>query len=272
MAFALYVSNGTDTTYLSDRDPFAFESLEGISNAPTVRYEQRGPLQHGATDLGYRLGPRVLQLSLVFTATTDAQLDTYREQLMDAFKPSDVALRLYYERDDSTTRTLDVHAVGDLAIELTPELRPTHTHRAKVQLRAANPLWVDQTVVQSTLAGASLAAANNGDVAAYPVIRLAGPMGTITVTNSSTGDSFSLGTIVIGSGDIYTIDLRNGRKRVYDLNGFNRLGYVTNPAELAGFRLEPNPITAGGTNTITVAGTSATSVVTVEHYNQYVSF
>lgn len=272
MAFALYASDGISTTYLSDGNPFKFESLEGISNAPTVRYEQRGPLQHGATDLGYRLGPRVLQLSLVFTATTDAQLDSYREQLMDGFKPSDASLRLYYERDDGTTRTLDVHATGEIAIELTPELRPGHTHRAKLQLRAANPLWVDQVVVQSTLAGASIAAVNDGDIPAYPVIKLAGPMGTITVTNSTTGDSFSLGTIAIGSGDIYTIDLRNGRKRVYDIDGFNRLGYVTNPADLAGFRLEPGPIAAGGTNTITVAGTSATSNVTVEHYNQYVSF
>lgn len=272
MAFALYVSDGVTTTYLSDGNPFKFDSLEGISNAPTVRFEQSGPLQHGATDLGYRLRPRVLQLSLLFTATTDAQLDTYREQLMDAFKPSDTALRLYYERDDNTTRTLDIHATGELAIELTHELRPTHTHRAKVQLRAANPLWIDQAVVRYTLAGASIAAVNNGDIPAYPVIKLTGPMGTITVTNSTTGDAFSLGTIAIGGNDIYTIDLRNGRKRVYDINGVNRLENVTNPADLAGFRLEPGPIAAGGTNTITVAGTSATSIVTVEHYDQYVSF
>jgi hypothetical protein len=467
MAFEFYVSsNNSQTTSLSDGAPFKFESLDGISSAPIIRFEQRGPVQQGVTDLGYRLGARVMELSLLFYASTDSELDDYRQQLMDAFKPlTETPIFLYCERDDAATRRLVVHTVDDIAITLTPELRPGHSHRATLKLRAASPLWRNETVQSASYAGtipwylaggyigsanvmeyvesptqgqawtyagnitgawsivfrtsptvpgvgsltptvfhvgsanlgapnstkdavftyystdsdfrwgrypgdntygsvmpsgtrnyfgqhdgtylyawydgtvnymaagsaavdvditgvtrrwrsdrgnssadyrwgpavekaavfdialsetqrvaldasmgsaiiATFSAVNDGDVPVYPVIKVTGPMSNITITNSTTGDSFSLGTIAVDSGDIYTIDLRDGDKQVYDLNGTDRLSQVTSPVALAGFRLEPSPVAAGGTNTITVAGSAISSAtrVTVEHYNQYMSY
>jgi hypothetical protein len=454
MAFEFYVSsNNSTTTSLSDGAPFKFDSLEGISSAPITRFEQRGPVQQGVTDLGYRLGPRVMELSLLFHAASDSQLDTYRQQLMDAFKPlTETPIFLYCERDDGATRRLRVHTIGDIAITLTPELRPAHSHRATLRLRAAQPLWVDESVARASYSGIagttgwylaggvisqsnvlmsggsptqgqtwsflgthsgdftmvfrsdkatsgfafqsgtatlydiralsesiyllgefsgavknlgsamppgvnnyfhvhqttplstfyrgtvpistvgsalspftasntqrrwrsrdggafdvwtpaipmyalygtsltttqigylnqymsgmgddSITAVNDGDLSAYPVIKLTGPMANITITNSSTGDSFSFGTIAIAAGDIYTIDLRDGDKQVYDVNGDSKLSQVTTLAGLAGFRLEPSPVAAGGTNTIVVTrnDTAAESRVTIEHYNQYMSY
>jgi hypothetical protein len=42
--------------------------------------------------------------------------------------------------------------VGEIDIALIPEHYPGHLHRARVLLRAANPSWLNTTVVQSTLA------------------------------------------------------------------------------------------------------------------------
>lgn len=463
MAFTLYASVGGETTQLNDSNPFRLESAEELTGAEVVRHQQRGPLQQGATDLGFRLQPRVLTLNILFSAATDAILDTHRDTLMDTFKPlTDISIFLYAVRDDGTILRLTCKTVDDIDIELAREDRPGHLHRARVKLRAANPLWVDQTISQysfsgldattswwlgggiipswsvldhgespaqgaswawagttvaadihltiairsqddtlsgtkyayyvdnvaawpdvwfgisgtvyaiglngtahslgtaamtagtsnyfiqynhdgqftnvyrgtvtvasdiagyrqhvesgtnrrwrsnatglanfwvrqipkyaiysttmtdtmravldSYMAGTALGfnnvyfnAANEGDVPTYPVIKLYGPMSAVTVTNDSTGASFSLGTTVIGSADVYTIDLRGGDKLIYDANGVNKMADVSSPVALAQFYLAPAPIVAGGTNVIHIAGTATAdaSRATIEHYNYY---
>lgn len=456
---SLYASRSGVTTNLSNGSPFAFESLQDVGSAPVARYKQRGPLQHGVTDLGFRVQPRTITLNLRFYAATDAALDTHRQTLMDTFAPlTDISTFLYYDRDDGTTLRLTVFTVDEIEIDLVPEHRPGHLHRATLKLRAANPLWLDTTLRATTItaldaassqwwlgggtiapsvvleygtvptngqawtyAGTTgglrpltialrmrptvftntyaffisnggttnyyinhptvafaagspevafneassagtlnymwayngvstskayrngtvqigdglpnlyvgtastrrwrsnasgttgfweypiaryaiydqelssgqrvlldqymtgnptsfvtvyLSAVNAGDIPAYPAIKLVGPMSNITVTNSTTGASFSLGTTAIALNDVYTIDLRDGDKQVYGAGGVNRLNEVTTPVALANFFLAPSPMAAGGTNTIIVAGngTDSNSRVTIEHYNQYMSF
>lgn len=150
MAFTLNAIVGSTTTSLTDGNPFWLASAEGLSGAPIMRHEQRGPLQSGATDLGYRLQPRVMTLNVHFYAGTDATLDTYRSTLMAAFKPlSDIAIRLEATRDDGTVRYLTCHTIDEIKIDLLPEHRPGHLHRAVIVLRAASPPWVSATL-QST--------------------------------------------------------------------------------------------------------------------------
>jgi len=460
MAFTLYASCNNETLQLNDGAPFKFETLEEASNPPVNRLSQSGPLQHGATDLGYRVGARTLTLNMLFHASTASLLDTYRQTLTDFFAPKEESVFLYATRDDGVIRRLTCMPVGDIDISLIPEHYPGHLHRARVMLRAASPLWVDETVARASYSGAdgsvswwlagglisssnvlmsgtlptqgqawsytgsfgatawtmafrsaketlsgtkyvyyardvfsqiiafgvngtsyamfnlfgaenmgstimaagthnyfdnydggfggsfyrgttsvysfssartmstpgtkvfrsdylntpstywandlekyafynisfsagqrtaldaymsggtagfystTINAVNAGDIPAYPVIRLTGPLSNITITNSTTGASFSLGTIAIGSADIYTIDLRDGNKQIFDINGVSKLSEVSSPVALANFFLQPAPIAAGGTNVISVAGTAttATSEVTIEHYNQYLSF
>lgn len=171
MAFSLYASTGSTTTQLNDGSPFRLESFEGGAGAEVVRLQQHGPLQSGATDLGFRVQPRTVTLKLLFYATTASQLDTYRQQLMAAFKPLEgVATFLSAQRDDSAIRTMTCYTTDDITIDVVPEEYPGHLHRATVTLRAPTPFWKANSVTQGSvdfitnqswwLAGGNIAEAN----------------------------------------------------------------------------------------------------------------
>lgn len=455
MALTLYASVGSTTTQLNDGAPFRFESLEGASGSDVVRYEQRGPSQSGATDLGFRFEARTITLNLVFYATTAALLDTYRSTLMAAFKPLDsTSIFLSVQRDDSEIRTLTCHTVGDIDIALAPELYPGHTHRATVNLRAAKPLWNANAVTQGSAtftalgswwtAGGNISTANvlnhyeypaagtvaafggsapqwtvafvtskdtasvgtaiyawsdgtggttsfgrlstgeyfitegatsgtatwpgttgynyhavdflggqliwwywtggtiavsksaianynlrgpafglrrlrstttnnwtpelrkiaiygtissteiyrlgpymldqlpgtvtlvnDGDVYAYPLITLQGPMADPVIVNTTTSGTLDLTGLTFGSVTVITIDLRDGNKQIYDQGGSSWIGSVTTlPVSMAGFSLAPAPIAAGGTNVLVMTPGSVGSAAYFQAQitNQYMSF
>lgn len=150
MAFSLYASTGSTTTQLNDGNPFWLERAEGMSGAPVNRHAQRGPAQDGVTDLGYRLRPREVTLHLLFYAATDTLLDTYRQTLTDVFNPlPSISTFLTVVRDDSELRKLVCHVVDEIEIDLVPEERVAHLHRAVVKLRAADPLYYANTVTSA---------------------------------------------------------------------------------------------------------------------------
>lgn len=141
MAFSLVATyDVSGSTNLTNGAPFRLESAEGLSGAPIIRHQQGGPLQNAAVDLGFRLAPRLVKLNLNFYATTDAALDTHRDTLNTTFKPS-YTITLVATRDDGSVRYLTCTRVGEIEIDLIPEHRPGHLHRAVVTLRAAKPAW-----------------------------------------------------------------------------------------------------------------------------------
>lgn len=165
MATLTATVNGVITN-LSNDSPFAFESLVDASSAEVVRHRQRGPLQSGVTDLGYRLRPRELTLTLRFKAATLTLLDTYRDTLTEAFKPlSDLPITLAYERDDGTTRQLTCYAIDEIAIDLLPEHWPGKLHRATIKLRASNPAWVGTSATTATFTGSGTSTWQRGGTA-----------------------------------------------------------------------------------------------------------
>lgn len=158
MAFSLYASTGSITTQLNDGSPFWLESAEGLSAGDVIRHAQRGPLQNGMTDLGYRLVPRLITLNILFYATSDATLDTYRDELTAAFEPlTSVSTFLSVERDDGEIRTLVCHLVDEIEINLVPEEKAARLHRATVKLRAANPLLKANSVTRGSVTFSDMA-------------------------------------------------------------------------------------------------------------------
>ncbi len=451
MSLTLYTNVSGTITQLNDGNPFKLESAEGLSGSDVIRYEQGGPFQNGATDLGFRFQPRTMTLSLLFYASTATLLDTYRATLMAAFKPFDsTSIFLSVSRDDSEIRVLTCFTVGDIGIELVPESYPGHLHRATVQLRAATPLWRANDVTLGTaalggwpLAGGSIAIANlkayteypaqglnqvwagtitgdwsvvvltqkdttgpgtaryawqdgtsgsasfwkttagsyaihdtdggtawpgttdynyhvvesrsgtqvwsywngtsltsyrsiatdvslrggsnytwrgtrigglnwspelkkaavygtvstaqlnalgpyimgtasatitlvnDGDVYAYPLITLYGPISDPVIVNSTVGGTLDLTGVVVGTAATMTIDLRDGNKRIYNQSGSNWLGSATTlPLSLASFALAPAPIASGGTNTLTITYSyiGSAAYIVGQITNQYMSF
>lgn len=192
MAFTLTATVGTTTVDLNDGNPFLLEGAEELSAAPIIRHEQHGPLQHGATDLGFRFAPRILTLNLLFYATTDAALDGHRDTLVALFKPLDTeSITLTVTRDDGAVRTLSCYTVDEIDMVMVPEERAAHLHRATVKLRAAYPLWQANSTTAGTveysamsswwLAGGAIGTANVMDTREYPAQAPVLPFpGTIT--------------------------------------------------------------------------------------------
>lgn len=151
MATWQVIANGT-TYNLSDRNPFDVITVTGCGTAPVRRLTQRGPLQHGETDIGYRLDPRSVNLALAINATTLALNDAARDLLATIFSPRNNApVQLRCTRDDGAVRQLDCYAVGMVEMSVTPEDRIGTLQRVAVQLQAADPLWYNPAAKTAAL-------------------------------------------------------------------------------------------------------------------------
>lgn len=153
MAFALTAYLGSDSLALTT-SPYTLLRATGMGGANVRRVVSQGPGQDGDTDLGYRLGPRDIELVIGIEATTDALLDGYRDDLIAIFKPlpsTPVILRV--TRDDATERQIDCYLRGEIGVSLTPIHRPGHYHRFTIPLRAADPAFYDTTSSSETTSG-----------------------------------------------------------------------------------------------------------------------
>lgn len=115
--------------------------------------------------------------------------------------------------------------------------------------------------------------AYEGDWDSYPVIEIVGPITNPIITNTGTGDTLDFTGGTVGSADIWTIDTRYGRKSV--LSGTTSVvQYLSDDSDLAAFRMVPDPLVTGGTNTISVSGSATTGSTTISlsYFKRYVSF
>lgn len=258
---------------------------QGFGLAPLHRITQRGPLQHGDTDLDFRLDPRIIQLPLVVEALTLDAGYTARAALAQIFSPAlgGGVLRI---TTDTYDRAIQCKTLGGLDFNVEPG---TGYHvRTVAQLRASDPTWYDPTPVSGgattavdgtpTLvpllipwtAGAAainttLSITNAGTWRAYPIITAVGPITDLIMTNTTTGDKIEVDGI-IANGDTWFFDLSYGRKTVVDQNGVNKIASITADSSLATWSLEP------GTNSVTVTGasTTSTSSVSIIYYTRYI--
>lgn len=277
-----YNLNGTNTglgvtvRYLGD---------QGFGMAPMHRITQRGPLQHGDSDIDFRLDPRILQLPLLIEASTLDSGYVAREALTKIFTPSNGVGTLRITTD-SIDRAIDCVTLGGMDFNVDPA---TGWHvRTVVQLRASDPTWYNPTPISGgatpTIAGtptpvpllvpwtagasalnSTLAITNAGTWLSYPIITATGPITNLVITNTTSGDKIEVsGTI--SSGDTWTFDLRYGRKTVIDQTGANKSSTITADSSLATFAIER------GANAITVTGSStgAASAVNLVYYTRYV--
>lgn len=270
MAFNLEVLRGTVSYNMYDGNPFSFEEAD-LGGASVRNIEERGPYQDGATHLDERLEPDVTTLRIYVKATSDALLDGYRDTLNKAFKPiKGVPITLKLTRDDGAVRQQDTRRTGKLSIPLVKELRPGHTHKAVVQLRAADPTWYDPTqqeedflvptdwwLAYTTIGGANVLThvenpsagqlwANSGSVAAGSAwtifIRSAYANGTANQfafdtrnAASLVGVSFQAGTALFAGG-FYANNSANEVTGAIMAAGTHNYFFVTNGANLEVYR------------------------------------
>lgn len=265
---------------------------DGLGMAPMRRLSERGPLQHGDTDRGYRLDPRMIRLVLDIVATSRSDLFSKRQSLLSMFSPLNPNIILQLELDALTYR-IDTHYIAQMAMPSSERLGWNQT--VVVDLKANDPTFYQATgnsvtftlgagldkhevptIIPMTLGGtdivSSIPITYTGTFPTNPIIRIYGPVTNPIITNSSTGDKLDFTGITIVETDYYTIDTRYGRKTVTSKVGTNKLSELSNDSDLATFALMPDPEVGDGVNAITIFGYDANTVtkIDVNWNNRYI--
>lgn len=281
------------TTYsLDDGTNFYMDGVSGIGMMPVRRLEQRGPLQNGVTDRGYRLDPRTIIMSMYIKGSSYSNLYTKRSTLLNMFKPRNTAGTLRFTLDD-TVREIKGHYIGDV-LGMEDNSRTYLTKRVAVALKCPDPRWYDPNLKTTSFAlgggsdtftvafevpfniGASTidttnTVTYNGNIKAYPTIRITGPITDPVITHTQTDYKLDFTGITIAAGDYYEIDLGYSENTIEDSSGTNVLDELTTDSDLIEFAIEPAPNVPDGVNSINVTGSSvseATSVL-ISYYEYY---
>jgi hypothetical protein len=260
--------------------------------SPTInRLEENGPLQHGVTDLGFRLGARIFHLTLKTQGTTMATLINQRKQLIDIFKPvTATPIKLLYVFDNGDQRQIDCYATGDSAIKMDEQDREGYMQTAVITLKAPDPCFYDP-IQQSVTFGNPVAGGLQipmgvavtigqqllnqitpinymGTFISYPVITIQGPITSPIISNLTTGENISFYGLISGTA---IIDCRPGYKTVTDGNGNNLFYLLSDNTNLATFHLEPSPVAYQGNNLFYFYAVyvNASSAITVNWYSRY---
>lgn len=290
---------GATTYALSGRNPYGFISLTGLGLPPVRRITERGPQQHGSTDVGFLLDERMLNLALIITGDTLSDLDTYRDDLADMLKPLEATPgKLRVTRDNGTVRQIDSNIVGMVDFPNTLQERIGASQLVVVQFMAPDPIPYEPTlnniILGVTLGSGGLlvpmvvpmvytVAASIDTVVSvtyagkwevFPIIYITGPANDLVITNQATGRKLDFTGHNIASGDTYTINLAYGQKSVRDQNNVLKNAALTDDSNLTNWSLVPTPTAPGGINDIRVevsGGGAAATRIRMEYYDRYPS-
>lgn len=277
---------------LSDGEAYRMLDIDGIAHAATSRLTERGPMQHGETDLGYRLQPRRILLALLARGGDEAAWLARREELMRILRASDRALALRLRSGD-VVRQIDCYLTGEMSMAQEGGVMP-RWQRVGLQLYCPDPTWYDPAPVTleysggggegtmvptpvPTFVGASDLDQTQvvhyaGTWESYPVIRIVGPIEDARIENTSTGEALDFAGTTIAAGHYYEIDCRYGRKSVTDDTGANRIADLAADSNLATFHIGAHPDVLNGINAIRASGLGVSSATRVRltYYTRYV--
>jgi len=286
-----WIVEGAETS-LDDRTLCYMLGHDGLGMWPFHRLEERGPMQNGVTDRGYRLDPRMVMLAVGIKGDDLGDYYDKRAQLEGIFKPRNAPGILKWTYDGST-RYIQGYCVGGLEWDIGG--RENLYHKAVISIRCPDPRWYDPTVVSIIFAlsggwdsgkevpfdipftigtptlDLSQAITYFGSVRSYPTIRITGPITDPVITHVLTGYKLDFTGTTISSGDYIIIDLGYAENTIIDQDGTHQDGILTTDSDLTEFALLPSPDAPGGTQTITATGTAITSVTSIRmtYYNYY---
>jgi hypothetical protein len=292
MSLSAIVDNVTYS--LSDGTYCYWVGDDGLGMAPMHRLSERGPLQDGITDRGYRLDPRPIKLLLEIDASTQSEWESKRRSLLSIFNPTNdaIVLELGYE---TRNYRIDCHYIGQMEMPSSDQYGWAQV--VMVNLLAPDPTYYDPTMnvvyynmsaggdtmevpteIPMTVGASSISSSknisNNGDVVSYPQIRIDGPITSCVITNAISGDKLDFTGATITSGHYYDIDCRYGYKTVEDDAGDNKIANLSDDSDLATFAIESgqsvgreavnNPIT------VTATGADEDTAITFRYYDRYI--
>lgn len=264
-------------------------SFDGFGMAPLKRLEQQGPMQHGVTDIGFRLNKRYVALKLRALANDNAGYWAARAYLLNIFKPTtdNAPIKLRFSYPTGQVRQLDCHISTDFG--MSTEDRAMFIQTTLIELYAPDPTWYDPSLVvvpfQMTSGGSALmfpytsplllgasdldqstVVNNPGSWITYPIITIEGPITDPIIINETTGETLDFTPNTIAAGEIYTVDCRYEHKTIFDQDDVNQISKLTQQSDLATFHLQE------GNNSLNVSGSSVDTPtrVYIQYYPRYI--
>jgi hypothetical protein len=284
------------TTLVLTSGNYGIARTSGLGLSPLHRLSNRGPMQHGASDRGYRLDPRTILLSVNVYADSVIEHWERRAELLSMLAPSDgpLILRVTYPGTlGDIVRQIDVHATGGGVFDSVDF--QAWSGAVPMQLRAADPTFYDPVAEAVTWAlggssggfgvpgdiptdmGASTldqtyAITYAGSAPGFPMIRITGPITDCVITNETTSEVLDFTGVTIADGHYYDLDLSYGVKSVL-LDGItNKVADLTSASNLSSWHLAAATEPGGGINSLRATGSAADSATRIDltYFNRYV--
>lgn len=282
------IIRGAQFVDITDLVNYGLVEFDGFGMPDVRRLTQRGPLQNGDTDVGFRLDPRIMRLAVIAYAGSEQGIIDKRAALLGLLRPGNGGMILRWTYD-GVSKQIDCHYAGGMTLP-SADWKLGH-HRAVFELRAADPTWymTDSTTitwandgggsgftfplpVPFTFGGSVINANQSVDLSnanaweTFPTIYIYGRINSPIITNQTTGDTLNFTGNNVGVGEYIVIDLAYGTKTVNLVSGgvsTNWVSKLTTSSDLATFSLQP------GENTVNLSGSNADSTTRVEMiYNE----
>jgi hypothetical protein len=256
---------------------------DGFGLAPVRRFASRGPQQHGDTDMGYLIDPRIFRLFVDIPGTSAADLDAKKSELYGILVPGNQPLTVK-KSVNGTTRLIDAFVVGDIPMP-TADL-DGFTQRLAITFKANDPAFYDDVgyslvfeysggtdtwevpfavpwTVGTTSGDSSKSLTYSGTIASYPQIQIVGPIANPVITQNTLGLKLDFTGLTLLGAEERNIDLRFGIKTVTDESGAKALNDLTKDSDLAEWRIEAHAEAPDGINSIGVSGTGVSDATKI---------
>lgn len=253
-------------------------SEEGFGMPPIEYITQKGPFQHGASLLDYRISPRTIQIILRQNSCGRSNYWGKRSDLINAVRPNAHLVNefragtLRKSFPDGSKRDLDV------VIEQGPIFKARDISvwdewgfTETLRFIAHDPIFYDPEYYSMEISdiideehlifpitfpiifGAMLGVGNGtidypGSWETFPFIRVIGPSIGFKITHQETEQVIE-SNYVIPEDDEVHISLPPGNKTVTNSFGHNLIGTITKESNLETFSILPHPLVENGTNT-----------------------
>lgn len=262
----------------------AVSGHDGWGMAPMKRIRERGPMQHGATPVDFRLEPRVGMFAFKLPEQNFEGMYTARQRVLSYFPPDRTIVVRWslpygvrqfdclYESDLGLPWQVEHWAVQQCVVSLIaddPTCYDPEGRSITFSLGAGAdafevPLAVPIAVGTSTI-DQSFVVQYPGNWLAYPQIRINGPITDCVIEQQTTGEKLDFTGVTISAGEWLDIDLRYGYKTITDQDGNSQLASLTEDSDLVTFHLAPvrhgEPARA---NSIRVTGSGANEATRVD--------
>lgn len=253
----------TQTLFDGSGNYWAIIPRQGFYSPSWNLVEQDVPSNDGNRLRTVLAQPNVVRQVLLIKNTTESNYLANVRTLRQAMNPKRGAGILQFQAADGTVRQLNCVLQAGLEGDESPGNRGPAWIQAPCVWRAADPYWYDASATVATYSTfTSKTVVNSGDVEMWPQWSIHGPLTSLTVTNSTTGDSFAL-TLSMTNTDVLTIDTTPFKKTCL-LNGTtNEYSALSAASVLFSFP------TGTSTLTFSIAGTSGATQIQLSYKQRY---